>query len=75
MPGWGTRGRQLAAREVEKVHAGLAAYQEFAAMTEQIVEVSEAICEARPAAGARGGQSPPPEGQRGASETHSPPTR
>jgi len=46
--GRGTRGRQLAAAEVGKVRAELGRYQEFAALTEQIVQVSEAICEARP---------------------------
>ena len=44
-----TRGRQLAAAEVARVRRELAAYQEFAALTEQIAEVSETICEARPA--------------------------
>ena len=43
-----TRGRQLAAGEVDKVRAELAAYDRFAAISEQIVEVNEAICEARP---------------------------
>lgn len=43
-----TRGRQLAAGEVDKVRAELARYAEFAAVAEQIVEVNEAICEARP---------------------------
>lgn len=46
-----TRGRQLAASEVEKVRGELAAYREFAALAERIVEVNEAICEARPVAG------------------------
>ena len=46
-----TRGRQLAASEVGKVRGELAAYQEFASLAERIVEVNEAICEARPAAG------------------------
>ena len=46
--GRGTRGRQLAAGEVEKVRAELARYREFASLSEQIVEVNEAICEARP---------------------------
>ena len=64
--GRGTRGRQLAAGEVEKARAELARYQEFAALSEQIVEVNEAICEARPAALAAGGQAPDPEGQKGA---------
>jgi hypothetical protein len=49
VPGRGTTGRQLAAGEVEKVRGELARYQEFAALSEQIAEVSEAICEARPA--------------------------
>ena len=47
-----TRGRQLAPGEMEKVRRELAGYQQFAALTEQIVEVNEAICEARPAAAA-----------------------
>src|SRR5215813_8133075 len=42
--GHGTRGRQLAAGEVEKVRGELARYQEFAALSEQIAEVNEAIC-------------------------------
>ena len=46
-----TRGRQLAAREVGRVRGELAAYQEFASLAGRIVEVNEAICEARPAAG------------------------
>jgi hypothetical protein len=70
--GRGTRGRQLAAGEVEKVRGELAAYQEFAALSEQIVEVSEAICESRPAPLAAGGQAPAPEGQKKGSATRSP---
>ena len=62
--GHGTRGRQVAAGEVEKVRGELARYQEFAALSEQIVEVNEAICEARPAALPEGGQAPEPEGQK-----------
>ncbi|KZS68324.1 hypothetical protein A4G26_08125 [Mycobacterium kansasii] len=46
--GRGTKGRQLSAEEVAKVRAELANYQRFAAVSEQIVEVNEAICEARP---------------------------
>jgi hypothetical protein len=49
MAGRGTKGRQLCGGEVvEKVRAELANYQRFAAVSEQIVEVNEAICEARP---------------------------
>ena len=55
--------------EVEKVRGELAAYQEFAALSEQIVEVSEAICEARPVPPAAGGQAPAPEGQKKGSAT------
>jgi hypothetical protein len=70
-----TRGRQLAAEEVAKVRRELEAYQEFAALTEQIAEVSETICEARPASspGAAGDDnslSPPGEEKKG-SETRS----
>jgi hypothetical protein len=49
--GRGTVGRQLAAGEVEKVRAEVARHGEFAAVCEQIAEVNEKICEARPAAG------------------------
>ena len=57
-----TRSRQLAAAEVDKVRAELANYKEFTALTEQIVEVSEAICEARPATP---GAGEPPAGTAG----------
>jgi hypothetical protein len=46
--GRGTKGRQLSAEEVDKVRAELANYHRFAAVSEQIVVVNEAICEARP---------------------------
>src|ERR1700722_13351348 len=65
-----TRGRQLSAPEVEKVRGELAAYQEFASLAERIVEVSEAICEARPAAPA--GAPSAPEGEKRGSATRSP---
>jgi hypothetical protein len=48
VPGRGSTGRQLAPDEVAKVRAELANYQRFARVTDQIVEVNEAICEARP---------------------------
>jgi hypothetical protein len=44
-------GRQLAAAEVEKVRREIARHAEFAATVDQIGEVSEKICEARPVAG------------------------
>src|SRR5260370_24061754 len=60
--GRGTRGRQLSAGEVEKVRGELGRYQEFAALTEQIVQVSEAICEARPVLPEAGRAGPAAEG-------------
>jgi hypothetical protein len=60
--GRGTVGRQLAAAEVEKVRREVARHAEFAATIEQIAEVSERICEARPAAGAGGSSAP--EGEK-----------
>jgi len=57
-----TRTRQLSPGELDKVRAELAAYKEFAALSEQIVAVSEAICEARPVPAA--GQAPDREGQK-----------
>lgn len=56
-----TRTRQVAAAELEKVRGG-ANYRQFAALSEQIVEVNEAICEARPVTSAAG---EPPAGERG----------
>ena len=60
-------GRQLAAAEVEKVRREIARHAEFTATVEQIAEVNEKICEARPVAGTdaplvpggeKGGSSP-----------------
>jgi hypothetical protein len=64
-----TRTRQLAAAELDKVRREIASYKQFMTVTEQIVQVNEAICEARPAAGT---QTPPvPEGGRGGSSPRS----
>jgi hypothetical protein len=63
VPGRGTVGRQLRPEEVGKVRGELENYQQFAALAEEIAEVSEAICEARPVP-ARAGQAPEPEGQK-----------
>jgi hypothetical protein len=67
-----TRSRQLAAAELDKVRREIANYKQFVAVTEQIVEVSEAICEARPAppAGADDG-APPAGGEKGGSRPRS----
>jgi hypothetical protein len=60
-----TAGRQLAAAEVAKVRREVARHAEFTAAVEQIVEVNEKICEARPVAGP---DAPPvPEGEKGGS--------
>ena len=66
-----TRTRQLSPGELDKVRAELAAYREFDALSEQIVEVNEAICEARPVPAA--GQAPDQEGQKKGSSISSPP--
>jgi Family of unknown function (DUF6788) len=60
-----TVGRQLAAAEVDKVRAEVARHVQFTAISAQIVEVNEKICEARPVAAA--GTSPVPEGEKGGS--------
>jgi hypothetical protein len=41
-------GRQVSAGEVDKVRRELDTYADFARLSEAIVEVNEAICEARP---------------------------
>jgi hypothetical protein len=64
-----TAGRQLAAGEVEKVRGEVARHAEFAAAVEQVIEVNERICEARPAAGT--GEPSAPEGEKGGSGTRS----
>ena len=57
-----TVGRQLAAAEVEKVRRELARHGEFTAISEQIAEVNEKICEARPVAGTSA--RPVPDGEK-----------
>jgi hypothetical protein len=46
--GRGTIGRALKPGEVAKVRGEIANYQRFAEISEQIVEVNQVICEARP---------------------------
>ena len=69
-----TRSRRLSGTEVEKVRREVTNYKEFPAVSEQIVEVSEAICEARPAGPPAQEQEPPaaPAGERGGSARRSP---
>jgi len=75
-PGGKTRGRQIKPEEEQKVRAELEAYYRFAELSDQIVEVNEAICEARPP-GASQPQprpaTPPavPDGERGGSSSRS----
>ena len=69
-----TRTRQLAPAELDKVRAELAAYQQFAALSEQVVAVNEAICEARPVTPSAGEPQARPAGERGGSARRSPPT-
>lgn len=72
--GRGSRGRQLAPGEVAKVRAELANYQRFARVTDEIVEVNEAICEARPpdlAAAGSGGPAGGSQDEKGGSATGS----
>jgi hypothetical protein len=44
-----TRTRQVTAADLDKVRREVAAYKQFVAVSEQIVQVNEAICLARPA--------------------------
>jgi hypothetical protein len=60
-----TVGRQLAAGEVDRARREVARHAEFAAVSEQIAEVNEKICEARPAADAEAPSVP--EGEKGGS--------
>ena len=65
-------GRQLAAGEVAKVRREITRHAEFAATAEQIIEVNEKICEARPAAGsAASGDPSGTEGEKRGSGTRS----
>jgi len=66
-----TRTRQLAAAELDKVRRELENYRQFVAVAEQIVQVNEAICEARPVPPAAAGDgqagTPPAGGEKGGS--------
>ena len=68
-----TVGRQLAAAEVGKVRAEVARHAQFTAISEQIAEVNEKICEARPVAGTDAPSVP--EGEKGGSSRRSPGTK
>ena len=65
-----TVGRQLRAGEVDKVRGEVAAYQRFVELSGQVVEVNEAICEARPVAPPDDEVGPDPaETEKGGSST------
>lgn len=72
-----TVGRQLSPIEVPKVTRELDRYREFTRLTEQIVAVNEAICEARPVMplaepdGGRQVTPPGTGGEKGGSATRS----
>jgi hypothetical protein len=66
-----TRSRQLAPAELDKVRAELGNYREFTALSEQIVEVNAAICEARPIPPPAGQSPATPAGERGGSAPRS----
>jgi hypothetical protein len=74
-PGGKTRGRQVRPEEEQKVRAELENYYRFAEISDQIVEVNEAICEARPpgASTPRSRPAPPavPDGEKGGSALRS----
>lgn len=72
VPGRGTKGRQLSAAEVDKVRAELATYRRFAEVSEQIVAVNEAICEARPPNAAPMAPPTATGDEKGGSTTRSP---
>jgi hypothetical protein len=69
VPGRGTRGRQLSAGEVGQVRRELAGYDRFAALSQRIVEVNEAICEARSAAPPAAASPPGTGDEEGGSAT------
>jgi hypothetical protein len=73
--GRGSRGRQLDRSELEKVRAELTNYHRFADISEQLVEVNEAICEARPPGAATpappAGQTSGSDGEKGGSTPRS----
>lgn len=66
-----TRSRQLSGAELAKVRREVANYKDFLAVSEQIVAVSQAICEVRPAAAAAGESPEEPSGERGGSARRS----
>jgi hypothetical protein len=58
--------------ELDKIRREVGEYERFRDLVGQVTEVNEAICEARPAPAAAGGDGPlPAGGEKGGSGTHS----
>ena len=68
-----TRGRLIKPTEEQKVRAELENYYRYADISDQIVEVNEAICEARPPGAPLSRPAPPavPDGEKGGSSSRS----
>ncbi|MGH3665332.1 MAG: DUF6788 family protein [Egibacteraceae bacterium] len=71
-----TTGRQLKPDEVDKVRGEIAAYRRFVQVSREVVEVNEAICEARPVEppGDDGVEPAPAGAEKGGSSTGSRPS-
>jgi len=70
-----TKGRQLSpGLELENARREIANYQRFVTLSQQIVEVNEAICDARPVGPIGGGEpTAPTRAEKGGSRSRSPP--
>ena len=66
-----TKGRQLKAGEVDKVRDEIDTYQQFVALSHQIVAVNETICEARPPGAPATDRPARAEAEKGGSSTGS----
>jgi hypothetical protein len=75
VPGWGggkTENVHLRpGPELEKAEREVAEYEKFRVLVQQVTEVNEAICEARPAVPAAAGPAPAPAGEKGGSARRS----
>jgi hypothetical protein len=71
VPGRGTIGRQLTLDELGKVRGEITNYQRFTELSEQIVELNQAICEARPVEGDQQGPANQTDTEKGGSPKRS----
>lgn len=60
--------------ELDKAGREVAEWERFRALTGQLEQVNEAICDARPPLAEPGGTAPGPQGQKGGSAPSSPPS-